>query len=255
MNVSELYKKLDELIPRSLSCDWDHDGLEVCPEPEKEVNRVLISLDVTDDTIEKALEENFDLIVAHHPLFFRGLENVSALNCSGKRAVRLIKGNVSVATFHTRLDALSGGVNDCLASLLGLEEVGTVENNGEAIMRIGNLAREMKAVDFAAFVREKLNAPAAELIGCGKNVKRVAVLGGSGGDDLISAAQAGADTYLTGELKYHEKLMSGELGINIVCGGHFFTEFPVCRMLEKTIGGLCPNVYAEIFFSNKTEIV
>ena len=69
------------------------------------------------------------------------------------------------------------------------------------------------------------------------------------------AADAGADTYLTGELKYHEKLMSRELGINIVCGGHFFTEFPVCRMLEKTIGGLCPNVYAEIFFSNKTEIV
>ena len=77
MNCKELYRILDEKIPASLSCEWDKDGLECCPDIEKDIKKVLVSLDVTDEVIDYAAEHGFDAIVAHHPLFFKGLRDIS----------------------------------------------------------------------------------------------------------------------------------------------------------------------------------
>ena len=118
MTVIELYNKLSEIIPTSLSCPWDRDGLESCPEPQREVKKVIISLDVTNEVIDKAISDGADVIISHHPLFFGGLGNVNALTFDGARAVKLAKNNIAVMSFHTRLDALEGGVNDILADLL-----------------------------------------------------------------------------------------------------------------------------------------
>ena len=108
MTVRELYEKLCEIIPSSLSCEWDRDGLECCPEPEKEVKKVIISLDVTKAVIDLAEREGADVIISHHPIFFGGLNNVNALTLDGAKAVRLIKSNIATMSFHTRLDALVG---------------------------------------------------------------------------------------------------------------------------------------------------
>ena len=79
MKVIELYNKLCEIIPTSLSCAWDKDGLESCPEPEREVGKVLISLDITNEVIDEAIDNNVDVIISHHPIFFGGLGNMNAL--------------------------------------------------------------------------------------------------------------------------------------------------------------------------------
>ena len=90
MTVIELYNKLCEIIPTSLSCPWDKDGLESCPEPDKDVKKVLISLDVTGEIIEKAATEGADVIISHHPLFFGGLGNMNALTFDGDRNVLVV---------------------------------------------------------------------------------------------------------------------------------------------------------------------
>ena len=254
MNVIELYNKLSEIIPASLSCPWDRDGLESCPEPQKEVSRVLIALDCTNAVIDKAIAEKFDVIITHHPLFFGGLGNINALTFDGARAVKLAKNNIATMSFHTRLDALEGGVNDILADTLGLKNVEIIGD--ERICRLGELDTETDAVEFAKTVKGKLScgdgARSTGVSVCfgGKRVKRVAVIGGSGGDDLRIAAAAGADTFVTGELKYHEMLASDDFGVNLICGGHFFTEYPVCGFLEKTVKSICADAEAEVFFSN-----
>lgn len=255
MTVIELYNKLCEIIPASLSCPWDRDGLESCPEPQREVKRVLIALDCTNEVIDRAIEVGADVIISHHPLFFGGLGNINALTFDGARAVRLAKENIATMSFHTRLDALCGGVNDILAEKLGLEDVETIGD--EKICRIGSLSCEMDALDFAKLVKDKLSSGdgerSAAVAVCrgGKKVKRVAVLGGSGGDDIKVAAAHGADTFVTGELKYHERLSATDFGMNLICAGHFFTEYPVCAFIEKTVKELLPEVDAEVVFSNK----
>lgn len=255
MTVIELYNKLCEIIPASLSCPWDRDGLEACPEPDREVRRVLISLDTTNEVIDKAISEGVDVIISHHPLFFGGLGNINALTFDGARAVRLAKNNIATMSFHTRLDALSGGVNDILAARLGLKNVETVGDEG--IVRVGELEDETDVLDFAGAVKDKLSYGACEreaavaICPSGKKVKRVALLGGSGGDDIKVAAQAGADTYLTGELKYHERLSATDFGMNLICAGHFFTEYPVCAFLEEKVREILPEAQIEVEFSNK----
>ena len=254
MKIVELYSRLCEIIPTSLSCSWDRDGLESCPEPEREVKRVLIALDTTNEVIDKAITDGADLIISHHPLFFGGLGNINALTFDGARAVKLAKHSIATMSFHTRLDALDGGVNDILAAAIGLERVETVGD--ERICRVGELPREVDALEFAKTVKERLSCGQAEreahvvICPAGKKVKKVGLVGGGGGDDIRVAAAAGADTYLTGELKHHERLSAGDFGMNLICAGHFFTEYPVCAFLEKTVRKICPEAQIEIVFSN-----
>lgn len=253
MKILELYRELCNIIPRELSCSWDHDGLEVCPDADAEVRRVLISLDVTDEVIDKAIKDGADVILAHHPLFFKGVSEVSVTNPNGKRAVKLIRAGISVMTFHTRLDAVSGGVNDILAAKIGLENVETVGDEG--IVRIGELSDETDAEEFARLVKSALGAPCVTLSPSGKKTKKVALIGGSGGEDISVAREAGADTYLTGELKYHPMLSAGEIGMNLVCAGHFYTEYPVTEFFAGQIKRLCPDAHTEIFFSDRVEVI
>ena len=255
MTVIELYNKLSEIIPASLSCPWDRDGLESCPEPEKIVKKVIIALDTTNEVIDKAIEVGADVIISHHPLFFGGLGNINALTFDGARAVRLAKANIATMSFHTRLDALDGGVNDILADKLGLEKIEIIGD--ERICRIGEIREELDVMTFAEAVKKQLSSGRGEMEAAvaicpsGKKVKRVAVLGGSGGDDIKVAASHGADTFVTGELKYHERLSASDFGMNLICAGHFFTEYPVCEFLKKTVNKICPEASAEVVFSNK----
>ena len=255
MTVLEFYNKLTERIPKELSCSWDGDGFEVCADKDRAVSRVLVSLDITNEVIDKAINEGFDVIVAHHPLFFKGIKEVSVLSPDGERAVKLVKNNISVMTFHTRLDAVEGGVNDTLAKCLGLDDVETVEYNGENMIRVGNLQNEMKAEDFAALVKERLSAPAVTLSLSGKGARRVALLGGSGGGDIGACNVCHADTYVTGEMRYHELLSSNDRGVNLIEAGHFYTEFPVCEILKGFIGEIDSSIDAEVYFSDRVKVI
>lgn len=255
MKVIELYKKLCEVIPADLSCPWDKDGLESCPEPEKEVKKVLITLDITNGAIDKAISDNYDVIVSHHPIFFGGLGVMNALTFDGAKAVRLAKNNIATMSFHTRLDALTGGVNDTLARLVGLKNTEVIGD--DRIARVGELEEEVDLYEFVKTVKSVLSHGEGEreaaLTVCpvNKKVKRVALVGGSGGDMMNLAKEAGADTYITGDAKHHEYIGAEDFGISLICAGHFFTEYPVCEFLEKTLNGICPNVKTEIYFSNK----
>ena len=255
MTVIELYNKLGEIIPASLSCPWDKDGLESCPEPQKEVKKILITLDITNAAIDRAIEGNFDVIVSHHPVFFGGLGVMNALTFDGAKAVRLARNNIAAMSFHTRLDAREDGVNDTLARLCGLKNIEIIGD--DKVARVGELDEEIALSDFAKKVKSVLSYGSGEreatLTVCNVNgkVKRVALVGGSGGDMMNLAKEAGADTYLTGDAKHHEYLGAYDFGINLICAGHFFTEHPVCEYLDKTLGEICPDTKREIYFSNQ----
>ena len=74
MKVSQLYDFLNKRIPRDLSCEWDNDGLACCPDPERQVKRVLLALDITEETVARAIDGGYDVILAHHPLIFRPIK-------------------------------------------------------------------------------------------------------------------------------------------------------------------------------------
>lgn len=253
MTVKELYERLDLKIPRSLSCDWDNDGLMCCPDGKREVKKVLIALDVTADAVSEAISGGYDLIVSHHPFIFKGLKSVDDENFISEKAIRLIKSGISVFSFHTRLDAVCGGVNDCLASLLGLDDV---EPFGECdIGRIGNLPSAISAEELAVKVKELLGAEGVLLADTGNMCQRIAVLGGDGGDDVFDAIASGADAYVSGRLGYHTMTDAPDLGITLIEAGHFYTEHPVCARLAELIKEADGDIATDIYFSNRIKLI
>ena len=253
MTVKQLYKFLNGKIPPSLSCDWDNDGLMLCPEPERQVRRVLIALDATGEVADAAIEGGFDVIVTHHPFIFKGLKAINDDNYISEKAIKLIRAGISVFSFHTRLDALDGGVNDILALELGLENVESFGEEG--IGRIGDLCDEQSVEAFAFRVKQWLDAPYVNLADAGKECRRVAVLGGSGDDDIGAAMAAGADTFVSGELKYHSMTDAPEMGINLIEAGHFYTEDPVLRVFEHLVTSADPTIDCDIMYSNRIKAI
>ena len=120
MTVKELYEKFIAILPEDEMEDWDNDGLMCSPDGERQVRRALISLDVTEEIVDYAIEWNFDLIISHHPLIFRPIKKVTDDNHVSRKVVKLIANGISVFSFHSRLDKASGGVNDRLANILGI---------------------------------------------------------------------------------------------------------------------------------------
>ena len=240
---------------------------------------VLVALDATEDAVVLAAEQGCNVILTHHPMLFGGLAAVTPDTTEGRKTLRLVRDGIATMAFHTRLDTLAGGVNDILATRLGLADVtafGCNDNPAGAPMgRVGTLPNEMSLADFAATVKTALSVPAtldtpyvehltpaAPVVTFAesgretkKPVRRVAVLGGAGEDEIAAAVAAGADTFVTGEIDYH-KLCDAPYGdINLVAAGHYFTEFPVCSYLADTVAALCPDVPVHIVGGTRTRTV
>ena len=251
MTVRELFKALSAIVPRELGCVWDKDGLNVCPEPEREVKKVLVALDATAAVVDKAVREGYDVVFSHHPMLWDGLKTVHADDPIGAKVISLCKSGVAAISFHTRIDAAEGGVNDILAGLVGLENVSVAGE--ECIMRVGDLPEPMAAEAFAARVKDALRCPAVLCSDAGKVVSRVAVVGGSGKDEIGVAMAAGADTFLTGELKYSQ--LSEPAGINLLVAGHFYTEAPICARLCEIVRTVSPEVQTDIVKSCQVTVI
>lgn len=255
---------LERLAPQHLAEDWDNPGLLV-GSPEQEVHRLLICLDVSEAVIDHAIAAGADMIIAHHPLIFRGIKKVRTDLPLGRKLQKLLQHNIAVAAAHTNLDIAVGGVNDVLAQAIGLEKLSNfvitsqdADGNIESLGRIGTLPQPMHIHDFAEQVRNALPTKFVRLVDAGERpVRKVALCSGSGAEFIDKAAQMGADAYVTGDVKYHEAQHAVDLGIHVIDAGHFGTEFPVVEVLaerlreelaaEKTIS-ILTDTFSQDFF-------
>ncbi len=239
--VKEILATLEALAPTRLKMGFDNVGLLV-GDGENEADRVLCALDITLDVIEEGRKMGAQLIVSHHPMFFE----LKAVNCSdiaGRRVLALAGSGMAAICMHTNLDIAPGGVNDALARTLGLE--GVAPFGEESCGRIGDVP-EMPLRDFLKIVKGALGADGLRFVDSGRAVRRVAVLGGSGGGNMTEAFEAGADTYVTADVKHHQFIDAGELGINLIDAGHFSTENVVVPVLAETIRRAHPELDVRI---------
>lgn len=113
---------IEKLAPRRLAESWDNVGL-LLGSPAQTIHKVLLTLDVTEEVVEKAVQDGIDLIIAHHPLIFKSIHAIRTDLPQGKILSALLKSNIAVYAAHTNLDITTGGVNDALASALQLQDV------------------------------------------------------------------------------------------------------------------------------------
>lgn len=253
MTVRQIYEKLEERIPEYLAEEWDNDGIMCCPDDVTDVKRVIVTLDVTEEIVDYATDNGFDLILSHHPLVFRPLSSLDCDNHISRKLIKLIREGVGVISLHTRADRVKGGVNDCLAAVLGLCDVAPLSDG--SIGRIGRLQTECDLEEFAHRVKSALGADKVVVSDAHNPVYTVAIAGGDGKEFVKEAFEAGADTYLSGRIGYNVMEEADEIGINLVEAGHYFTEFPVTAFFARLLSKIDPTLYIETVGSNMLRVV
>lgn len=120
MNGFEVISLFEQFSPKKYAMEGDPIGLQVGT-LNKPTRRVLVALNVLQDTVDEAIEKEVDLIIAHHPIIFRPLKKIITNEANGNLIEKLIKHDIAVYAAHTNLDVAKGGVNDLLAEALGLQ--------------------------------------------------------------------------------------------------------------------------------------
>ena len=235
--VKDIYDKLCEIAPLELQLEFDNSGF-LLGHADAPVERVLLSLDVTAEVAQEAIERGAQLIVSHHPVIWEEMKSLTDLRPGNDKLLRLIENGIAVISMHTNLDMAEGGVNDILIELLGALNEGPFDEEGCG--RKGSLAAPMPLRDFLALCKERLCSDGLRFYDAGRPVEHIAVLGGSGGSNFIGAWQAGCDTFVTADVKYSVFLQARELGMNLIDGDHFCTENPVIPALAERLRAAFP---------------
>lgn len=236
ITVNDIYLFLDKIAPFATKCSWDNCGLLI-GDGNKQVKKIGFTLDLTLETLNRATEENVDLIITHHPVIFRPQNNFLKGNIAYETAIK----GISVISAHTCYDCADDGVSDILAKTIGLTNIKTVETEEEpSCLRIGDI-NKTTGEDLAKAVADKLDTT-VRLAGGGKAIKKVAVCGGSGGDFISDVLKAGADAYVTGDLSHHHFLLAKETGLTIIGAGHYETENISVAPLMKRVSENFPDL-------------
>ena len=245
MTINDITSYLESIAPTHLQESYDNAGLLV-GNSQTEVTGVLTTLDCLEATIAEAKQRGCNLIVAHHPIVFRGLKRFNGSNYVERTIIKAIKEDVAIYAIHTNLDNVrSQGVNERIAQRLGLENLRLLgpknEEGNIGSGMIGELPEALAETDFLTLVKDRLQTGAikhTELLN--QKVKTVALCGGAGGFLLNKAIAAGAQAFVTSDYKYHEFFDAD--GHLLLCDvGHYESEQYTTELLAELLTKEFPN--------------
>jgi dinuclear metal center YbgI/SA1388 family protein len=252
LTIADACRLLESIAPCALAEEWDNVGLLV-GDPAAPLRVVLTCLTLTPDVVDEAIARSASLVVAHHPLPFRGVKAITTESVDGGSLWRLAAAGVAVYSPHTAYDSAAVGVNQQWADRLGLTATRPLcpapdRTDGAGVGRLG----QWSAGDFGGLVdrvKQLTNQPGLRVVSPGdaSNSGRcatVAIACGSGGSLLDLAVNAGCDVFLTGEMSFHECLRCRSLGVGVILTGHYASErFAVETLADRLRAGL-PGVEA-----------
>jgi dinuclear metal center YbgI/SA1388 family protein len=215
MKILDITSFLETIAPPALQENYDNAGL-ITGNTNWNCTGAIISLDATEEVVHEAIANNCNFVIAHHPIIFSGLKKITGSNYVEKTITAAIKNDIAVYAIHTNLDNVLHGVNAAIADRLGLinrqvlqpkNDILPLEDTNYQIGSglLGELPEPFSETDFLNNIKEKFNLSVIKHTGLlGKPVKKVALCGGAGSFLIGAATAAGADFYISADIKYHE---------------------------------------------------
>lgn len=233
MNGKKIQQILESLYPTDTAENWDNVGLQVGT-MDKDINGILISLDLTIEVIEEAIKSGFNLIICHHPALFTPLKTIDIDTYLGKMLQALIKNDVSLYVMHTNFDVSYYGMNMILGKKLGLSNMSFFDVIDEdfGLGVIGRIKRK-RADDFIADIKLEFGLETLHYIGnLTDTIEKVAIIGGSGSSHIYQAIDSDVDLFITGDVTYHRALDAKNLGLNVLDIGHYFESHGIKELKQ-----------------------
>ncbi|MCE7934850.1 MAG: Nif3-like dinuclear metal center hexameric protein [Chlorobi bacterium CHB2] len=246
MLISQFLQEFHQELPLSLAMADDPVGVQILVE-DRPLTNVAVAYELDEPTIERAIQANAELIVAFHPLIYPSLKRITGATRVERCVARLITERMGLLIVHTAFDAHPNGTSALFAQALGcaniapLQPVAILPNGGMGA--IGTLEHPLTLEELAKQVCGVCKVPTVRVsVPAGSRadavVRRVGVLGGSGMSFYDSAVHAGADVFITADVRYHG-FHSANDRIPVIDPGHFETEIfvvdGVARLLQTTV--------------------
>ena len=247
LRVGDVVAAMDGLFPPASAQPWDRVGL-VVGDAEAVVERIGFAVDPCEATVSEAIERDAQLLVTHHPLYLRGTHAITSGSAKGRWTMALVRAGVSLFAAHTNADVAASTF--ALADLLGVRIERALEEE-TGIGGVGELGEPMRLADFAAKVAAVLPSVPAGILAAGdpeREIRTVAICSGAGDSLLAEADSAGADVYLTSDLRHHpatDHLWNS--GCALISATHWASEWPLlgvmARRLADALGDDAPDAY------------
>lgn len=266
LRIHEIVSAFEAVAPLALQESYDNSGL-IVGEMGAEVSKALLCLDSTEAVVDEAIAKGCDLIIAHHPIVFGGLKRFTGSDYVQRAVIKAIRNNIAIYACHTNLDnVLRGGVNERIAQQLefavervlrpigadlgsfvgigGLDDSDVFRTAGAGVLC--NLQKPMNVLDFLQHVKAKMGVDVVKYTKCDVDmVRKVAICGGAGSFLIGDALRAGADAFITSDVKYHE-FFDAE-GKMLLCDiGHYESEKYTIDLFSNILSAKFPK-FATIF--------
>lgn len=239
MKLNKIIKEFEKIYPIELAYDWDNVGLLI-GDKNKEINKILVSLDITEDTIQEAILKGVDAIFSHHPMIFSKLKKIRKGKFIENKVYEAIRNDICIYAAHTNLDIARDGLNDYFISLLDFKYKKIDLETLDAI-RIIELEEELSVYDIAKSLKNILKLDSLRLVNANNKIKKIAVVTGSGDSFIDYAIEKGVDLLITGDLKHHISLDTYEKNMSLIDVEHFGSEKIVVDLLYSKLSMITDN--------------
>lgn len=244
MLCRDIMKVIETTYPKHAALEWDNVGL-LTGRMDKDVKKIYVALDATDEVIDEAIALEADMLITHHPLLFSPLKQITDEYFIGGRVVKLLQHDISYYAMHTNYDVL--GMANLSGEILGLSDMEVLEvtdlEKMEGFGRVGFLASEMSLRECCELVKKRFQLDGVKVFGnLDKKVTRVAISPGSGKHMTELAIAKGADVFVTAEIDHHEGIDSVAQGMAIIDAGHYGLE----HIFIEDIAGLLEEMLSNV---------
>lgn len=228
MLCKDVLAVIEEAYPVSYALEWDNTGL-LAGRDDKEIQRIYVAVDVTDETLDEAIRCGVDLLVTHHPLIFSGMRQITNRDFIGRRILKLIRHDISYYAMHTNYDVLR--MARLAADMLDLKQqeilevtcCESTERNG--IGRVGRLVRPVTLKECCEEVKRVFHLDAVRVFGDMQGqTNRIAICPGSGKSVIKEALRKQADVLITGDIGHHDGIDAAAQGMAVIDAGHYGIE-------------------------------
>ena len=240
MTNREITDAIEEFAPLSLQESWDNSGWQV-GDPDAASTGAIVCVDVTPSIISEAVAKGCNLIIAHHPLIFKGIRQITGRDRVERCIAKALREGVSVYSSHTATDCAPAGVSWEMARRLGLQHVEVLDDSGLGVT--GDLLRPLPWRDFVALVKDRFGTPCVRCSRVpfdGLEICRVGLCGGSAAEFLPHAISRGAQAYVTADCKLNQFIDHAD-DILLIDSGHFETEECTKEIFYRVISEKFPN--------------
>ena len=212
MLCKDVMYEIEKEYPLNYALSWDNVGLLVGRD-DKEVKRIYIALDATDEVIDEAVRTGADMLITHHPMIFSPIKRIHNLDFVGERILKLIQNDISYYAMHTNYDVL--GMADLSGDKMNMKNAEILEvtaegDEPEGIGRVSDLETPMTLRECCEDVKSAFHLGAVKVFGnLEEKVKRIAICPGSGKSVIQAALDKNADVLITEDMRqYLEKHLS-----------------------------------------------